>query len=82
MAQFRIHIATVDEVLFDDEATAVTAPGVDGLMTVLSHHEPLVSTLRSGVITVRGHGDSQNIESFPVTEGVIEISNNKATILL
>lgn len=82
MATFKIHIAAVDQVLFDGEAEAVTVPGSDGTLTVLPHHEALVSTLRPGVVSVRGSTDGNSSQTFEVTSGVIEVSNNRATILL
>lgn len=82
MATFHIHIASVDEVLFDEEAEAVSVPGSDGSITVLSHHEPIISTLKPGIIHVRGAKQGLAERTFPVTQGVLEVSHNRATILL
>ena len=49
----RVVIAKVDEIYFDGEADSVTLPGAEGEMTVLPEHEPLITTLKAGVITVR-----------------------------
>jgi F0F1-type ATP synthase epsilon subunit len=49
-------------------------------MTILPHHEPIVSTLKPGVITVRdGAGE---LKKFPIESGVLEVSGNRAVILL
>ena len=74
------HIAQVNEVLFDGTAEAVTVPAIDGEMTVLPHHEPFISTLKEGSITVRLEDKSE--QKFDITKGVLEVSNNKTTILL
>ncbi|HVX90541.1 MAG TPA: F0F1 ATP synthase subunit epsilon [Candidatus Paceibacterota bacterium] len=77
---FHLTIAKVGENLFDGEAQAVTLPGVDGVFTVMAHHEPLVSELKKGTAVVKtADGTRQSIE---VDGGVAEISSNQATVLL
>lgn len=73
-------ITRIDGPLYVGEATSVTVPGTDGEMTVLAKHEPFISPLRQGVITVRCTDGSQ--ESFEVERGTIEVSKNQATILV
>ena len=75
----QITIAKVHENLFQGEAQSVTAPTVDGEVTVLSKHEPLVTTLKPGTVTVRTVGGTHE---FSVTDGVLEVSNDQATVLL
>ncbi len=82
MATFHIHIASVDEVLFDSEAEAVTVPGVGGVMTILAHHEPIISTLKAGTIHLRGAKEGNVEQNFSVSQGVLEVSHNRVTILL
>jgi len=74
-----IVIAKVDEVLFEGEAASITVPGAEGEMTVLGHHEPLISTLKNGIITVRtGAGE----QTFDVDGGVLEVNVHGATVIL
>ncbi|OGG45527.1 hypothetical protein A2673_00760 [Candidatus Kaiserbacteria bacterium RIFCSPHIGHO2_01_FULL_50_13] len=77
---FHIIIASVGETLFDGVALSATFPGSDGELTVLPHHEPLVTTLNGGTITVRTQ--SEEPREFPVRSGVLEFSGNTATVLL
>ena len=74
-------IAKVDEVLFDGEAYSLTVPGADGDMTVLGHHMPLITTLKSGIALVRV---AQNAEpkTFPISGGVLEVRQGGATVIL
>lgn len=77
---FHVTIASVSENLFDGEAVSVTLPGTEGQLTVLAGHEPLVTTLKEGVIevvTVTGE-----VRKFSVASGVLEVSNNQATVIL
>ena len=80
-----LHIAQVDNVLFDGEVESVTLPGIEGELTVLGHHEPLITTLRDGTITVRPKHDSSQAlgeQTFPIEKGILEVSNNKAVVLV
>lgn len=74
------HIAQVNTVLFDGEAQSATVPAVDGEMTILPHHEPFITTLKEGTITVRPVNGPE--QAFEIKKGVLEVSNNKTTILL
>ncbi len=74
-----VHIAHVNNVLYNGSAESLTVPGTEGEMTILPHHEPLVSTLKAGVIRVR---TEDNEETFTIAKGLIEVSNNQATVLL
>lgn len=77
---FHLTVASVTERFFDGEAQSATLPGARGEMTILAHHEPLITTLREGIITVRSESGAE--QKFPVTGGVIECSNNRAVVLL
>ena len=79
MNTFHLTIASVGETHFDGPATSVTFPGSDGEFTLLAHHEPLVTTLKKGVITVREGGGTKEIS---IQDGILECSNNRAIVLL
>ena len=78
---FRLIITKVDEQLFNDEAVLVTVPGADGELTVLANHQPFISTLREGEIRVKKEKEGE-YQTFPITSGLLEVSNNQATILV
>ncbi len=73
-------IASVGATRFDGPAVSVTLPGESGEFTVLAHHEPIVTTLKPGKITVREQGGEH--KEFEVENGVVEVSNNRAVVLL
>ena len=77
---FHLVIASVGETRFDGAATSVTFPGAEGELTVLPHHEALVTTLKSGTITVRESAGEK--KEFPVQGGILEVSGNRAVVLL
>lgn len=80
MRTFHLVISSVGETYFDGEAISATLPGSDGELTVLAHHEPFVTALKSGTITVRlPEGESRKFET---ENGILEFSGNKAIVLL
>ncbi len=77
---FHLTITSVTGARFDGAAESVTVPGSAGEMTVLSNHEPLVTTLKPGRITVRTSGENQ---TFDIESGVLECSGGgRVTVLL
>lgn len=79
MATLHVTVSKADEALFDGQALSVQVPGNEGEMTILPHHEALISQLREGIVVVRTDGEEKQ---FPVTKGMLEVSNNQATILV
>jgi F-type H+-transporting ATPase subunit epsilon len=73
-------IASVGETRFSGSARSVNLPGESGEMTILPHHEPIVTTLKKGTITVRDNDGAT--KEFPVESGVLEVSGNRAVVLL
>ena len=74
-------IAKVNETLFEGEAHSLVAPGAAGEMTVLGHHEPLITTLKPGELRVHiTAGDEPKV--FPIEGGVLEINSAGATVIL
>jgi F-type H+-transporting ATPase subunit epsilon len=77
---FHLIIASVGDTTFDGAALSATIPTTAGEITILPHHEPLVSTLKSGKITVRT--SIEEPRHIDVETGVIECSGNRVVILL
>ena len=76
---FTLRIAHVSDSLFDGEAVSVTIPGVEGELTLLAKHEPIITLMKKGKVTVR---KEEGEEVFEVEGGVVEASSNQVTILL
>ncbi|HEY4522082.1 MAG TPA: F0F1 ATP synthase subunit epsilon [Candidatus Paceibacterota bacterium] len=77
---FHLIIASVGETRFDGAAVSATFPGSAGELTILAHHEPLVTTLKRGTISVRDSlGETKKYE---IESGVLECSGNHAVALL
>ena len=76
---FKLTISKVNEFLFTGEANSVTLPGTEGELTLLAHHEPLITLLKKGTITVREGGD---VKEFQIQKGLCETSHGQVTILV
>lgn len=77
---FNLVIASVGETQFDGPALAATLPGSEGEMTIMPHHEALITTLKTGTISVRIMGGETR--TFAIENGVLECSNNRVVVLL
>jgi F-type H+-transporting ATPase subunit epsilon len=77
--KLHVSIATVSETHFEGHVDALIVPGVAGEMTILANHVPIITTLKEGSVTVI---TDKERKSFPVSNGVLEVSDNTATVLL
>ncbi|MGB1295190.1 MAG: ATP synthase F1 subunit epsilon [Flavobacteriales bacterium] len=74
-----LEIIKPDAELFKGDVVSVQVPGTNGLFEILNDHMPIVSTLTEGKVRVI---DTNNkTEFFEINGGVIEMSNNKITVL-
>lgn len=80
MKTFTLTVATVGETLYDGQAVSLTVPSADGEITILADHEPIVSVLRAGTITV--HPADGEAREFSVTHGAVEVCANRVVVLL
>lgn len=76
---FQLSILTPEKTVFEGAVEYVEAPGTEGYFGVLANHAALVTGLASGTLKVRdAEGKAQ---SWPVSGGFFEVSNNRATVL-
>ncbi len=78
-SSFQVTISQVSGLIFSGMAESVSVPGVDGEMTILAHHEPLISLLKKGTIVVI---QKDTKEAYPIESGTLEVSSNQLTILV
>jgi F-type H+-transporting ATPase subunit epsilon len=78
---FHLTVAKVGENLFDGDAVSLTAPGREGVLTVLAQHEPYVAPLAPGKLLIKEEGGKEH--EFELTNpGILEVSSNQATVIL
>lgn len=77
--KLRFELTTPERIVLKDEFDSATIPTLDGEITVLPGHIPLVSSLAPGMITVRKDGDESYLA---VSGGFIEVQPGSAVIIL
>lgn len=76
--QFHFEITTPEGKQFSDDVAHVSLPTVDGEITVLAHHEPLVSLLVPGELRIAQNGETT---VYAIAGGFLEVRDNTATVL-
>ncbi|WP_442755074.1 F0F1 ATP synthase subunit epsilon [Methylocystis sp. JAN1] len=79
MAAFHFELVSPEKLLFSGDVESVVAPGAEGQFTVLKDHAPVMTTLKSGVVTVAG-GDGK-VEKLFVRGGFADVNAAGFTIL-
>ena len=77
----KIHFDLVspERLLLSEDVDMVTLPGTEGYFGVLAGHAPVISTLRPGVIEVKG-GETDDLRLF-VSGGFAEVDGKKVIVL-
>ena len=73
-----LEIVTSERTVFSGDVDMVNVPGAGGVMGVLPHHAPVLSTLRPGELRVK-IGDE--VQEFAIGGGFVDIHDNRVIIL-
>src|SRR5207244_10265350 len=75
----RVEIVTAERLVYSDEGVdEVVAPGIEGELTVLPMHAPLLTMIKPGIMRlVKGGADTD----LAVTGGFLEVRDDQVTIL-
>ena len=76
-----LEILTPEKKLFSGDVYGVQMPGISGSFEVLDRHAPLISALKAGKVKVLS-GANQELASYQVQGGFVEVLNNRVTVLL
>ena len=60
------------------EATSVQIPGSEGDMTVMANHEPVLTTLRPGILSVSA---ASGVSEYVITGGFAEVTAQGVTVI-
>lgn len=67
----KVSVYSLKNILFDAEAESLTCETTEGQITVLDNHEPLITTLKQGLIKII---DKNKKESYiGVRDGFLEV---------
>ena len=74
----KLEIVTPEKRVLDETVDAVTVPTLTGEIGILPNHAPLISTLKSGILSYTNKGA---VERMVVSGGFVEVSANKVSVL-
>ncbi len=74
----QIELITPEGSTYSGKADSITLPSGSGELTILEHHIPLMTNLRSGTVIIRKDGEEL---FFAVSRGVVQIEKHGVHIL-
>ena len=74
----RVEVVTQEKKIFETDADMVVIPASEGIMAVLPHHAPVLTTMGFGELIIR-KGNAE--ESFAIYGGVVDVRPDKVVIL-
>ncbi|WP_038363160.1 F0F1 ATP synthase subunit epsilon [Bosea sp. UNC402CLCol] len=79
MATFKFELVSPERILFSGDVVSVIVPSVEGEMTVLAGHAPLVAVIKAGIVFVQT--TESNGKEFFINGGLVEVNQETTTIL-
>jgi F-type H+-transporting ATPase subunit epsilon len=77
---FQLEIVSPNRVVFEGEASSVSAPGTLGGFQVLYNHAPLLSSLEVGPLKYKSPAGVDTV--YATGGGYLEVRDNKVTVLV
>lgn len=97
-ASLYLEVRTPDKEIFNGEIKQVILPGKDGSFGILKNHAPLIASLQKGKVSIDAlnvatlslsendasekYSEDQKHFDFSIEGGVVEVLNNRVTVLL
>lgn len=79
MKTLKLKIATPEKVIYENEILQVSIPTMDGEITVLPNHVPLVSVLKAGEMKIV---DKDGEQILAVSGGFLEVRGQNEIVIL
>jgi F-type H+-transporting ATPase subunit epsilon len=73
-----LQIITPERIVFDKEVDQVTATAIDGELTILPDHEPIITALDIDIIRFKNQGAES---AAAVIGGLLDVTANRVTVL-
>lgn len=77
--QLSFQLVTPERVLLDESVDSLTCPTVEGQITILPQHEPLVAILQHGELVVHVKGENRHVA---VAGGFVEVRPGNMVVIL
>ncbi len=76
--KIQLEVVTPERRLLDEPVEMVTVPGLGGELGILPGHTPLISQLKTGVLTYLQDGKSTQLH---VSGGFVEVRDDRVSVL-
>lgn len=76
-----IKVVTPEGVIYDKKAVSITLPTTSGVITVLDDHQPLVSLLAAGEISIKEE-DEKEETLISVSTGIVEVQSESIIYIM
>lgn len=73
-----LEVITPEKVIYKNEVNEIIAPTVNGEITILPNHAPLLTKIAPGELTIK---KGSSLQLLAITGGFLEINNNKVSVL-
>jgi F-type H+-transporting ATPase subunit epsilon len=81
MLSIKLKIATPERVVYENDGVVqATIPTMDGEITVLPHHIPLISVLKSGELRIKDTANQELV--IAIAGGFLEVHGNNEIVIL
>lgn len=77
--RLRLEILTIERQLLDEQVSMVIAPGADGVVGILPHHQPMLTALQHGELTIRVDGQADRYVA--IGGGVMQVLPDHVVVL-
>lgn len=74
----KLEIVTPEKKVVDAEVDSITVPTANGEIGILQNHAPLISTLKSGILSYTASGKT---EKLMISGGFVEVGVNVVSVL-
>jgi|GEM_PF-607361 len=82
---FLLQMITPEQIIYQQWASKLVVSTLEGEITVLAHHTPLVSAIMPGevkIVETEKSGHPKKERTMAISEGVIEIRDNVVSLLV
>ncbi|HKE05761.1 MAG TPA: F0F1 ATP synthase subunit epsilon [Blastocatellia bacterium] len=76
--KLNLEVITPEKLALREEVDEVIVPGLDGELGILPDHTPLISQLKTGILTYRQGAQSRRMH---VSGGFVEVASDRVSVL-
>lgn len=78
MSPIKLEVVTAERLVYSDEVDILVAPGMEGELGILPHHEPLMTILQAGEMMARKGNEEI---SWAISGGFLEVQRERIIVL-